>query len=331
LITFILPKLTAMQNNAGKNFLTFTKKEKRGTLVLLASIICIFVSAKYVYPFIIKEDSTNNKVIFAAADSLKEKQKDRSQNYYNRNEYSDNGGYHSYPKKEYNNTFTGAMFYFDPNTLSAEGWKKLGIKDKTIASMQKYIAKGGRFREPDDLRKVWGLRDDEKDRLVPYVRIAGGQGKTYANNYNNNYQSYEKKVYEKKAISNVDINTGDSAAYDGLPGIGAGFSRRIIKFRDKLGGFYKVEQIGETFGLPDSIFQKIKPYLKVNGDNIHKININTTTEEELKAHPYIRWQLAKVITEYKKQHGNYKTLEDLKKIMLINEETYNKISPYLTL
>ena len=145
------------------------------------------------------------------------------------------------------------------------------------------------------------------------------------------HKVYEKKVYEKKAISMVDINIGDSAAYDGLPGIGAGFSKRIIKFRDKLGGFYKVEQVAETFGLPDSVFQKIKPYLKINSENIHKININTATEEELKVHPYIRWQLAKVITEYKKQHGNYKALEDLKKIMLINEETYHKITPYLSL
>lgn len=320
-----------MQNESAKGFLTFTKKEKRGTLVLLATIIGIFVSAKYIYPIIIQEDTTNNKTIFAATDSLKEMQKDSTKNYYNKNEYSDNGGYHSYPKKEYNNTFTGTMFYFDPNTLSADGWRKLGVKDKTITGIQHYIEKGGRFREPDDLRKVWGLRDDEKDRLVPYVRIAGGQEKTYTNNYKNNYQPYEKKVYEKKAISIVDINTGDSAAYDGLPGIGAGFSRRIIKFRDKLGGFYKVEQVGETFGLPDSVFQKIKPYLKINGDNIHKININSATEEELKVHPYIRWQMAKVISEYKKQHGNYKALEDLKKIMLINAETYDKISPYLTL
>ncbi len=330
LVILIIPKLTAMQTDVGKNFLTFTKKEKRGTLVLLATIVGIFVCAKYLYPLIIKEDITNNKAIFAAADSLKEKQNDSPKNYYSRNEYDDNSGYHAYPKKQYDNTFTGTMFYFDPNTLGADGWKKLGVRDKTIASMQKYIAKGGRFREPDDLRKVWGLRDDEKDRLVPYARIAGGQEKTHTN-YSSNYQPYEKKVYEKRAITTVDINAGDSAAYDGLPGIGAGFSRRITKFRDKLGGFYKVEQVGETFGLPDSVFQKIKPYLKINGDNIHKININTATEEELKLHPYIRWQLAKVITEYRKQHGNYKALEELKKIMVINEETYSKISPYLTL
>jgi competence protein ComEA len=319
-----------MQNDYAKGFLIFTKKEKRGILLLLVTLISIFVSAKYIYPLIIKDETTYSKAIFAAADSLKEKQTNNSPNYYSKSEYDDGAGYHTYPKKEYDKTFTGTMFYFDPNTLDAAGWQRLGIKDKTIASMQKYISKGGRFRTPDDLKKVWGLRDDEKERLIPYVRIAGGQEKTYTN-YSNNYQPYEKKVYEKKPIANVDINAGDSAAYDALPGIGAGFSRRIIKFRDRLGGFYKVEQVGETFGLPDSTYQKIKSYLKINGDNVRKINVNTGTEEELKAHPYIRWQLAKVIMEYKKQHGNYKSLEELKKIMVINEEIYNKITPYLTL
>jgi competence protein ComEA len=325
-----------MQNDSANGFLNFTKKEKRGTLVLLATILSIFVSAKYIYPLIIKDEAISDKSIFAAADSLKVKQQDSTKDYYSKNEYNDGAGYHTYPKKEYDKTFTGSMFYFDPNTLDVAGWQRLGIKDKTIASMQKYISKGGRFREPEDLRKVWGLRDDEKDRLIPYVRIAGGQEKKYNNNYSSSYQPYEKQVYEKKtyekkAIAIVDINTGDSAAYDALPGIGGGFSKRILKFRDKLGGFYKVEQVSETFGLPDSVFQKIKPYLKINADNIRKININTATEEELKVHPYIRWQLAKVIMEYKKQHGNYKSLEELKKIMIITEETYSKITPYLSL
>ena len=242
-------------------------------------------------------------------------------------DYNTDEGYQAYAKKSYNNTFTGTMFYFDPNTLDAAGWQKLGIKDKTIVSMQKYISKGGRFREPDDLRKVWGLRDDEKERLIPYVRIA----ETAQPTYTNNYTPYEKKPYEKKVVAPIDINAGDSSAFDALPGIGGGYSRRIINFRNRLGGFYKVEQIAETFGLPDSVFQKIKPLLKISGNDIKKININSAKEEELKAHPYIRWQLAKVFTEYKKQHGDFKTLQDLRKIMTIDDETYNKITPYLTI
>ena len=314
-----------MQNNAEKKFLSFTKKEKRGILFTMVIIVAIFVSAKYIYPLLVEEQNISQSNLSAATDSLLLKNDEGSKKSYVNNEYNNDEGYQAYSKKTYNKTFTGTMFYFDPNTLDAAGWQKLGIKDKTIASMQNYLSKGGRFKEPGDLRKVWGLRDDEKERLIPYVRIAAVAQPTYTNNYT----PYEKKPYEKKVIAPVDINAGDSAAFDALPGIGGGYSRRIINFRNRLGGFYKVEQIAETFGLPDSVFQKIKPLLKISGNDIKKLNINTAKEEELKAHPYIRWQLAKVITEYKKQHGDFKTLQDLKKIMTIDEETYNKISPYL--
>ena len=314
-----------MLNKQSKNPFIFSKKDRMGILVLLFVILAIFISAKYIYPLIIKDEPVAIADITLATDSLRVKQKDdnRKSNAYS--DYNADEGYQAYSKKSYNNTFTGTMFYFDPNTLDAAGWQKLGIKDKTIASMQKYLSKGGRFKEPDDLRKVWGLRDDEKERLIPYVRITAIAQPTYTNNYT----PYEKKPFEKKVIAPVDINAGDSAAFDALPGIGGGYSRRIINFRNRLGGFYKIEQIAETFGLPDSVFQKIKPLLKISGNDVKKLNVNTAKEEELKAHPYIRWQLAKVITEYKKQHGDFKTLQDLKKIMTIDEETYNKISPYL--
>ena len=314
-----------MLNKQSKNPFIFSKKDRTGILVLLVVIVAIFISAKYIYPLIIKDEPVANADISIATDSLLAKQKIDNKKSNTYSDYNSDEGYQAYSKKTYNNTFTGTMFYFDPNTLDAAGWQRLGIKDKTIASMQKYILKGGRFKEPDDLQKVWGLRDDEKERLIPYVRIAAVAQTTYTNNYT----PYEKKPFEKKVITPVDINAGDSAAFDALPGIGGGYSRRIINFRNRLGGFYKVEQIAETFGLPDSVFQKIKPLLKISGNDVKKLNVNTAKEEELKAHPYIRWQLAKVITEYKKQHGDFKTLQDLKKIMTIDEETYNKISPYL--
>ncbi len=314
-----------MADSEVKNFLTFTRKDRNAVLMLLLAIALVFAAAKYIYPLLITDTSIKETDLFAATDSLVILQNDDAKTY--SNDYNTDEGYQAYSKKGYKTPFTGTMFYFDPNTLDAAGWQKLGIKDKTIASMQKYIAKGGRFREPNDLKKVWGLRNDEKERLIPYVRIAATAQPTYANNYT----PYEKKPYEKKVIAPVDINAGDSTAFDALPGIGGGFSRRIVNFRNRLGGFYKVEQVAETFGLPDSVFQKIKPLLKIEGNDVKKINVNTATEEELKAHPYIRWQLAKVITEYKKQHGNFKALDELKKIILIDAATYNKISPYLTI
>lgn len=311
-------------------FFDFTKKQRRGILSVLG-VTALLIASQYIYPLLSKNEKTNPDLEKSIA-ILKEKQADTAGSSRPRYaEYENEKTENSYHRRQ----FSGNMFYFDPNTLDAAGWQRLGIRDRTIAGIQKYISKGGRFREPEALRKIWGLSDEEKDRLIPYIRIAGGsEQKSYAANYAADYPKYEKKSYEhyeKKAPEPVDINAADSLSFISLPGIGPGFSKRIINFRNKLGGFYKTEQIAEVYGLPDSVFQKIKPLLKIGGNNIRKININTATNDELKAHSYIRWQLANVICEYRKQHGEFKTLEDLKKIIIINDETYNKIAPYLTL
>ncbi|HET7897749.1 MAG TPA: helix-hairpin-helix domain-containing protein, partial [Flavisolibacter sp.] len=129
----------------------------------------------------------------------------------------------------------------------------------------------------------------------------------------------------------ININEADTSAFIALPGIGSKLSARIISFREKLGGFYSVEQIGETYGLPDSTFQKIRGRLVVDGDGIRKINVNTATKDELKSHPYIRWNLANAIVEYRNQHGSFKNLEELKNIALVDDAVFQKISPYLDL
>ena len=134
---------------------------------------------------------------------------------------------------------------------------------------------------------------------------------------------------EKKNL-NVDVNSADTMALIALPGIGSKLALRIINFRDKLGGFYSVDQIKETYGLADSTFQKIKIYLMVDGQ-VEKINLNTVTKDQLKIHPYIKWNLANAIIEYRTQHGDYKTIEDLKNISMLDESTFSKIAHYLTL
>ena len=134
---------------------------------------------------------------------------------------------------------------------------------------------------------------------------------------------------EKKSL-NVNVNSADTVALIALPGIGSKLALRILNFRDKLGGFYSVDQIKETYGLPDSTFQKIKIYLIVDGQ-VEKINLNTATKDELKIHPYIKWNLANAIVEYRNQHGDYKSIDDLKNISMLDETTFNKIAHYLSL
>jgi DNA uptake protein ComE-like DNA-binding protein len=142
-----------------------------------------------------------------------------------------------------------------------------------------------------------------------------------------NYTGALNSKTERK-VWNIELNSADTTALAELPGIGVKLAQRIINFRDRLGGFYSVDQVGETYGLADSIFKKIKPYLHING-GVKKININTATRDELKLHPYIKWNLANILVEYRNQHGHYKSLEELKNISSIEETLFLKIAPYL--
>ena len=151
------------------------------------------------------------------------------------------------------------MFYFDPNTLSKEGWQKLGIRDKTIKTIENYLSKGGHFRKPEDLQRVYGLRKNEYERLAPFIKIQPESKEHTEKNFAAKNSSAENHVPLKSYRSlPVDINSADTSAFIALPGIGSKLAARIINFRDKLGGFYSIDQVRETFGLPDSTFQKIK-------------------------------------------------------------------------
>ena len=252
--------------------------------------------------------------------------------------YQQNNGDDAYPyqfdkrKSSYheNTIAKGELFYFDPNTISTSGWRKLGLRDKTIQTIEKYLSKGGHFYKPADLQKIYGLHKDEYERLAPYVRIETkiSSAEEQLVPSKPKEESQPAKTYTSR-YSSIDINSADTSAFISLPGIGTKLALRIVTFRDKLGGFYSVDQIGETYGLADSTFQKIKQYLKLENSSVKKININTATVDELKAHPYIKFSIANPIVAYRNEHGSFSKVEDIKKVMAVNEEVYKKIAPYL--
>lgn len=222
------------------------------------------------------------------------------------------------------------LFYFDPNKISSEEWKKLGLRDKTIQTIQNYLSKGGNFKRPEDLQRIYGLHQNEYERLAPYVKIKVVEPKNPETATISIKENTPIKTYSSN-YKIIDINIADTTAFISLPGIGSKLASRIISFRDKLGGFYSIEQVKETYGLPDSTFQKIKQYLQLNNSSVKKININTATVEELKVHPYIKYGLANPIVAYRNEHGLFLKVEDIKKVMAVTEEIYKKIEPYLSL
>lgn len=139
-----------------------------------------------------------------------------------------------------------------------------------------------------------------------------------------------KKVYSReRVIQPIDINLADQKAWESLPGIGPYYAKIILNFRQKLGGFTSISQIKETWYLPDSVFTKALPYLTHQGGILKYIFLNSCTAQELAAHPYLNERQAKAIINYRFQHGQFKNIEDLRQVRLLEKELIEKISPYL--
>ena len=129
----------------------------------------------------------------------------------------------------------------------------------------------------------------------------------------------------------VNINQADSLEFRKLKGIGEVFSSRIVRYRNWLGGFYGKEQLLEVYGIDSILYERIAPYLEVSINDLRKINMNTCSQKELASHPYISYKIAKSILKYRQHHGAYKSINDLKRIHLIDEELFRKIAFYLEL
>ncbi|TAK45437.1 MAG: helix-hairpin-helix domain-containing protein [Saprospiraceae bacterium] len=221
-----------------------------------------------------------------------------------------------------------SYFTFDPNLATKGEFVQLGLSPRMAQIILNYREKGGKFRKKEDLKKIYGLREEEYALLEPWIRIVGQPRPEWnlpKSTPNNSSQEPAKAAIFDKTGGNVypakgplpqpeiDINSSTPEEWQLLRGIGPGFSKRITNFRDKLGGFYAIDQVAETFGLPDSTFQQIKPYLKLS-PVFRKINVNTATLEELKMHPYLSNFQATVLFNYRKQHGNFESMENLKGI-----------------
>ncbi len=310
------------------DYLSFTRKDRIGVMVLLFLIV-IVVLLPYCWPSAkIKTSSAEDiqKIKMAAAQLKKIDDSDSNNN--------DAAPGHYAERRNYNKE-KAASFYFDPNTLDAAGWKRLGIRDKTISTIQNYLSKGGKFKKPEDIGKIYGLFKDDYERLLPYVQIKDEAATNIKDNEaKKEYAIADKRNYADKkftAPKTIDINNADTTAFIALPGIGSKLAARIVNFRDKLGGFYDVQQVAETYGLPDSTFIRIRSLLQCNHPVVKQININTEDANTLKQHPYIRWNLANAIVQYRNQHGNFKSVDDLKFIAIVTPEVFDKIRHYLVI
>jgi len=224
---------------------------------------------------------------------------------------------------------TVELFSFDPNLASEGDFRRLGLSSRTIKSILNYRIKGGQFRKKEDFAKIYTLAEEDYTRIAPYMTI-GALATTGAERpamYAGGTAFPEKKFAPKGPI---DINRAALEDWLRLPGIGEKRAQQIVNFRELLGGFISIAQLGEMYNLPDSVFQVIQPMLTLEFKSIRQLNINAATAEDLDRHPYISLKQATLMVNYRTQHGPFATVEDISKIIAFTDKKWlEKIKPYL--
>ena len=281
-----------------------SKRSKRGLLVLiLASLGLIFFPR--VYMFFQKEEALviNSEQIAEFERTHKKFEKRNYSNYYSK-------------KKKYK----APDSKFNPNTYTLTDWTNLGLSEKQSVVILKFTSRG--IYNEEDLKRIFVIPEVLfeliRDSVVYPERIQNTP----------NQESFKKQA---KQINLINLNTADTTEFMKIYGIGAFYAKQIIRYREKLGGYLTKEQLFEVWKMTPEAYEKIKDHVFISEKDVKRININSVTIEELKVHPYLKWNQANSIVKMRIQRNGFKNIEEIKESVLIDSETYEKLFPYLSL
>jgi len=290
-----------------RSFFSFSKKELNG-IFLLSLLILIVLAIPWLYRNFSKEQVYDlEKFKQEAADFKGSKIR----------------VFYTEDKKEARKV---TYFEFDPNSIGDKEWQRLGLSIKQIRVIRNYVSKGGKFYKKEDLKRIYSIPEAQYSLLEPYIRIAA----TYSQSKSVKEIKFAKPVTsnDRVSVSLIELNSADSLLLLTVRGIGPAFASRIIRFRDRLGGFYKLEQLKEVYGIDSLKFSQLQVQLSLNAGLVQKIDLNTAGFEQFRKHPYLTYKQMNAIIQYRKQHGNYHSIEDLRKVAILNEEIIRKIEAY---
>lgn len=205
------------------------------------------------------------------------------------------------------------------------------------------------YIEKSDLRDA-GISEKEADHIMHLKRIGlkiytlsdlnntASMDTLSKNILSNILRFYPEKKYFNPMVFNtnesrnisLNINSVDTAALDNLKGISYGTARRVLRYRERLGGYIHKEQLKEVWGMDSLSYSILVNNIVIEKNQQNRININSADLKTLGAHPYIGYPLAKLIMNYRSQHGNYQHPKDLFQIHVMNEEIFSKIEAYIT-
>lgn len=289
-------------------------KQKQGIFLLLG--IGLGILATIIILVFLNKD---NKIL-----TLKENEISYKKENYNKHYYK-----YKFTNYKSNNQKKYHPFNFNPNTVKKEELIKFGLTEKQASNLVNYVKAGGKFKKKEDLKKLYCMSDYLYNQVSPYVIIP-------QTNEVKNQEAFQSNSTNKASLFSkpsliFDLNQADTLDLQALRGIGPSYARRIYNYGKRLGGYISLEQLKEIYGMNDTLYQKIIPYLKLEKIEPKKININTATIKQLSSHPYIDFYLAKAIIKLRQEITKFKTLDQIRQIHLLDEKTYQKLLPYLEL
>ena len=240
--------------------------------------------------------------------------------------------YYKVPEKQYE------LFDFDPNTADSTQLLRLGLQPWQVRNIYKYRAAGGRYNKPTDFARLYGLTLKQYKRLEPYIKIE--KEVMAADVYKKTDD--EKPIKKDTALiaypvkisegEHININTADTNELKQIPGIGSYYARRIVSFRQRLGGIANVHQLLEIQGFPESSLKYMSVGESANNRNlppITRIRINHLDVNALSRHPYIRYIQAKEIMNHRRLRGPIKKADDLRRLPSFTDKDVERVSPYI--
>ena len=302
-----------------KDFFYFSKGQRIGIIVLLVLIVLVVMLNQF-FPFSETSEPVMDEEFRTEVRDFKRKLV--SIDSINKQKW-DEKYRQLYPSdsQKYKANETYVLFNFDPNKVDSSTFVRLGIQPFIASNILKFRNKGGTFKTKESFSKVYGLKPEKYRELEPYIQIE-------------EIAAAAKDIIiptQKAKTSNiiVELNSADTTQLMQVIGIGRGYAKSIVRFRQQTGGFVSIPQLHELYGMTEANFEKISPFCKIDLSLVQKIRVNTASVDRLKQHPYLSFFQAKAIYELRRNKGKLKTIQELKQLEELSSEDIAKIGPYL--
>lgn len=296
------------------NYLHFTRKERQGTLALLFVCLAIFATPAF-FRYFKSPEKPDFSAFKAETSAFQESMRTSTE------------------------SAAPELFFFDPNTAEAEDFVRLGLSEKTAGMICRYREKGGQFRRAEDFKKIWGLAEDDYERLLPYIRMESQNKEPSGEKY---FSKQSEKTFD------FDPNSSSEGEFEQL-GLPKWTIKSILNYRSKGGRFRSKEDFKKIYNLSEKDFLRLEPHIVIapaalpatayaatTSPNYKRasptvVDINTADLDTWMTLPGIGEKRAAQLLHYRKKLGGFLSIDQVAQMYNLPDSVFQKIRPLLVL